>query len=33
LTSEEGRKLFAGSALWTDAGQLVARSRQIWIKI
>ncbi len=28
---EDGRKLFAGTALWTEAGELLAVSRQTWI--
>lgn len=33
LLGAEGRKLSAGTALWTEAGELIARSRQTWIRI
>lgn len=29
---EEGRKLYAGTALFTDAGELLALARQVWIE-
>jgi len=28
----DGRKLYAGTALWSDAGELLARARQTWIQ-
>lgn len=29
---EEGRKLYAGTALYTEAGELLAAARQVWIE-
>jgi hypothetical protein len=32
-TSEEGRKRFSGSALWSEDGEVLAASRAVWIML